>query len=358
MSSENRTHDPSPGKIGRARLAGHVAKSRDLASAVVLLATCGALVVSGRSIVGGLVVFMRDALRSASGDFSSSTALNAGARAAVEALAFPLAAAVGSSLIINLAQTRGLFRSTIVSPDATRLVPRLRRLVSADSLFMAGGALVKTAVLLLVSATTFVVAVPTVVGLCGRPLRLLLEGWLVTSKSIGAALTFAMLGLGLADYLWQLVRYSKSLRMSADELKREQRESEGEPVFKHERRRLHLELTGASADLSEADVVVVDPLRVAVAIRYAPEFAAAPLLVRKGRGSVATLIESLAAERGVLIVVNPDLATALDTKEVGDEIPEWLFERIADLIVDAKFTSKVANRAERPQTTSEVNDAQ
>lgn len=344
MSSENRTHDPSPGKIGRARLAGHLAQSRDLCSAVVLLATCGALAVSGRSLAGGLVVFMRDALRGASGGFSAGTALDAGSRVAFETLVFPIAAALGSALIINLAQTRGLFRGTIVSPDATRLGPRLRRLLGADSAFMAGSALVKTAVLLLVSAAAFVVVAPTLVALCGSSPRLVLEGYFVTSRSVGVALTLSMLGLGLMDYVWQLVRHAKSLRMSADELRREQRESEGEPVFKHERRRIHLELTRAFANLAEADIVVADPHRVAVAIRYAPELAAAPVLVRKGRGIVASQIVSLAAEAAVPIIVDPDLAAAVDGTEEGDEIPERLFEPVAELIADAKYTSKLANR--------------
>jgi flagellar biosynthesis protein FlhB len=358
MSSENRTLAPSPRKIDRARLAGYVAQSRDLGSAVVLLATCGALAVAGRAIVGGLVVFMHDAFRGASGRFSSAPALDAGSRAIVEALALPLAAAVLSALIINLAQTRGLIRGTVVLPDSTRLVPRLRRLLSADSVLMAGGALLKTAALFTVSATALVVVVPSLLVLCGRPPRLVLEGLFAASKSIGVALTLALLGLGLVDYLWQLARYSRSLRMSMDELKREQRESEGEPLFKHERRRMHLDLTRTFAPLAEADVVVADPHRLAVVIRYSPELAAAPVLVCKGRDAVASRIESLAVAAGVPIVGNPDLATAVDGTEEGDSIPESLYERMAELIADVKLTAKVANRAEQPHTTSDVNDAQ
>lgn len=358
-SSEERTHDPSPRKIAKARLAGHVVQSRDLGSAVVLLGAGIAMLWAGRSFVGGLTVFMRDALQGATGEFSGRGALDAGVRAAVEALALPVAAIVLSALTINLVQTRGLFRSTLVSPDSSRLVPRLHRLLDADRVSIACGGVIKVAVLLLVSAVAVVVIAPSLLGLCGgRPSRVL-EGLLATSKIVGATLALAMLALGIADYVWQLRRHSKSLRMSPDEVKREQRESEGEPVFKHERKRIHVEWTQAFANFAESDVVVVDPRNAAVALCFAPEVAAAPVVMRKGRGAVASYIESLAAEAGIPIIVSPDLAAALAETEEGGEVPEGLYEPVAQLIADAKSTG-VGKRAERLQTASEVDidDAQ
>jgi flagellar biosynthesis protein FlhB len=342
-SSEEPTHDPSPRKIARARLAGHVVRSRDLGAAVVLLGAGVSMLFAVRSFVGGLTVFMRDALGGATGEFSGRGALDAGVRAAIEALALPVAAIVVSALTINLVQTRGLFRRTLVSPDSARLVPRLHRLLDTDRLLIACGGVIKVAVLLLVSAAAVVVVAPSLLGLCGgRPSRML-EGLLATSKTVGATLALAMLALGIGDYVWQLRRHSKSLRMSPDEVKREQRESEGDPVFKHERKRIHVELTQALASFAESDVVVLDPRNAAVALCFAPEVAAAPVVTRKGCGAVASYIESLAAEAGVPIVVNPDLAAALAETEEGGEIPEGLYGPVAALIADAKSTG-VAKR--------------
>lgn len=354
--SENRLHDASLRKIGTARRAGYVAQSRDLAFAVVLLAACISLAFAGRSFVGGLVVFMRDALRGASGVSLWLTALDAGVRAAASALACPLGAIVFLSLAMGLVQTRGLFRSTVVSPDPIRLVARLRRLFGADSVFAAGTGVAKTLVLGLVSAAALAGVAPALFELWGSPPARVLEGLLVISKSVGITMTLAMLGLGGADYLWQMRRYSKSLRMSADEVRREQRESEGVPLLKCERTRLRWELLRAVAKLAEADVVVTNPHVLAVALRFAPELAPAPTVVRKGRAAAASDIVMLAAKTGVPVVVMSDLAAALDESEEGDEIPEWLYERVAELIADARCSTAVAEGAKGRQTASEVLD--
>ncbi len=214
----------------------------------------------------------------------------------------------------------------------------------------------KSLVLGLVSAAALAGVAPALFELWGSPPTRVLEGLFVTSKRVGITMTLAMLGLGAADYLWQMRRHSRSLRMSVDEARREQRETEGDPALKRERTRLHWEVTRAVANLAEADVVVANPHVVAVALRFAPELAPAPTVVRKGRAAAASHIVLLAAEYGVPVVVMPDLASALDESGEGDEIPEWLYERVAELIADARSSTAVADGAMGRQTAREVLD--
>lgn len=331
---------------------GQVALSHDLGFAAVFLSACLVCIFAGKSVGGGLVAFTRDALRGATGSFSGGgQAIAAGALAAGEALLALCVAVVGAALAIGLAQSRCLFRRTLMPVGSGRLFPRLRRLLGPDGLVFAGSALAKVVALLLAAAVMFAVVAPTVLGLAGACPRNILNGLFVTSKTLGEGLALAMIVLGLGDYVWQLRRHSKALRMTADEVKREQKEAEGDPVFKQERKRIHRDLAQAFANIAGADVVVVDPHSAAVALRFDPKLADAPVVLRSGRGVLASSLQSSAAAAGVPIVANSKLAAALAQAEEGDEISEALYESVAELFADVAHPS-LSSHAESPSNSN------
>jgi flagellar biosynthesis protein FlhB len=146
--------------------------------------------------------------------------------------------------------------------------------------------------------------------------------------------------------------------MSQDEVKREHKEFEGDPVVKAERKRIHLKLAQAYvlADLAVADVVVVDHHCVAVALRFDPDSIEGPVVLCKGRDSLASRIEALASQAHVPVVVAPDLAADLTVVAELAQIPEVLYEAVADLLVVAKPELAFAGRrnARRTSGTTDV----
>ena len=122
--------------------------------------------------------------------------------------------------------------------------------------------------------------------------------------------------------------------MSKDEVKREYRESEGDPGLKAARRRAHQEaLTGATLGaLKTASVVIVNPTHLATALKYSEEEELAPSVIAQGQGEMAKLIVDAARAYGVPIVRDVPVARALNELEVGDEIPEVLYEAVAEIL--------------------------
>ena len=142
------------------------------------------------------------------------------------------------------------------------------------------------------------------------------------------------LALGLVDLLLTRRAWLMRHRMSKDEIKREHRESEGDPAIKAARRRAHQEaLTGATLGaLKTASVVVVNPTHLAIALKYSEQDDQAPSIVAQGQGEMAKLIIDAARAYGVPIVRDVPVARALNELEIGDEIPEALYEAVAEIL--------------------------
>jgi len=140
--------------------------------------------------------------------------------------------------------------------------------------------------------------------------------------------------LGLLDLLLTRRAWFQRHRMSKDEIKREHRESEGDPALKAARRRAHQEaLTGATLGaLKTASVVIVNPTHLATALKYSEEEELAPSVIAQGQGEMAKQIIEAARAYGVPIVRDVPVARALNELEIGDEIPEVLYEAVAEIL--------------------------
>jgi flagellar biosynthetic protein FlhB len=150
-------------------------------------------------------------------------------------------------------------------------------------------------------------------------------GWLAAALALVAAVDVPLV-------LW---RHYSRLRMTAEEYKREARESEGDPQLKARVRSLQRERARKRmmAEVPKADVVVTNPTHFAVAIAYRDGTMRAPRVVAKGTELVAAAIRALASEHGVPILEAPPLARALHhTTEIGEEIPAALYNAVAQVL--------------------------
>lgn len=242
--AENRPYEPSPRRVARARSAGRIALSTQLTGGGVALAACLALLVSGKAILGGLVLFVRGAVMASTRHTPPAAALGEAVRALTSASAAPLLATAGTAILIGAVQTRGLFSAGLVRPGAHRFSPRLRRLWPRGSVGAVGLNLAEAVFLVMVGAACLAGVLPALARATTVPG--LIDALLVCLTHVGLGLAAAMVALGLGDSFWRHHRHRQALRMTRDEAAREHKESEGDPLLKAEQKGVHREWLGAN----------------------------------------------------------------------------------------------------------------
>ena len=153
-------------------------------------------------------------------------------------------------------------------------------------------------------------------------------------RALVKALT-ALVFIAGADLALKRFRLAGKLKMTKEELKREHKEEEGDPLIRSRRRRQHREIARGrvAAEVPRADVVVVNPTHIAVALRYRPGEDRAPRVTAKGKGEQAENIRDLARENGIPIVENIPLARLLYKRvKVGRTIPAETFKAVAAIL--------------------------
>lgn len=163
-----------------------------------------------------------------------------------------------------------------------------------------------------------------------------------TAAFLGSTITnaairmcIALVVIGVADYGYQWWEYEKSLRMSKQEIKEENKEVEGNPEIKSKirQKQRQMSMRRMLQDIPKADVVITNPTHYAVAIKYDPEKADAPIVVAKGQDYIALRIKEIAKENKVEIVENKPLARTLyNTVEIGGKIPPELYQAVAEVL--------------------------
>jgi type III secretion protein U len=333
-SAAAKTEEPTQQRLAEARRRGSIAVSRDLLSGLTGLALCAALVLGGRAWIGGLTAYLRLALGDAVSRPNLAPAGRAALRAAEDGLLLPLGIAVVAALAVGLTQTGGLFSVYPLRFDMGRVLPSAGRLLGAAGLGEMAKGFLSAMVVAALAWWTLSPALSDLAHLAGAPAGSALEVFGFFGERLGLRLAVAAAVLGAADYLWQRHRHAKSLRMSREEVKREHKESEGDPLHKAERQRLHREMLERQMidEVHLANLVVVGGDHLAVALRYDPVEAGAPVVVAKGERLVAGMIRDVAREAGVPVWGDGALAQSLREVEEGDEIPEAIFEAVAKLL--------------------------
>lgn len=149
-----------------------------------------------------------------------------------------------------------------------------------------------------------------------------------------AVLLFFTAILAVFDWFWQKRQHENSIKMSKQEVKQEHKDMDGDPQLKARIRNLQFEMTRKRmlADVPTADVIITNPTHYAVAIKYVPG-SAAPMVVAKGKDNVAQTIKKIAKAHKVPIIENKPLARSLHRQvEIGQSIPESLFQAVAEIL--------------------------
>jgi len=157
-----------------------------------------------------------------------------------------------------------------------------------------------------------------------------------TAFMMALKMCIAMVFISLADFLYQHWKHEKDLKMTKQEVKDEFKNMEGDPKIKGKIRQKQLQMSAMRmmSKVPEADVVITNPTHYAVALGYEDGVSSAPTVLAKGQDYIARKIREVAVEHDIQIVENPPLAQSLYAMcEVDDEIPEELYQAVADVLV-------------------------
>lgn len=340
----DKTEKPTPKKLQDARRKGQVPKSRDLSSTVTLLGvTALALLAAGWAAqqLGGL---MDAALALLHEPFA-----NAAPRLAQRALAALLA--VSAAVLLPLMalgiaaeylQAGPVFALEKLKPKLEHMNPveGVKRMFTLDALIELAKAVLKTAVLLAIGWLAVRALLPEVARLpqSGTP-ALLGDALAETARRLLVWTVTAFVLLALLDAVYQRWSFMRKMRMSRRDIRQEVKDAEGDPYVKQQRRQLQEEWSqrNAGAAAANANVLIVNPTHVAIAIDYDRDLCPVPTIAAKGEDTLARAMRAAAEEAGVPVVRNVPLARDLLARgEVGEAIPADLFGALAEVVLWAR----------------------
>lgn len=340
-SDLEKTEQPSLQRLEKAREEGQVARSRELTTFVLLMAGGAGLWFMGSAITQKLVKVLRDGLtldKRLTYDTEQLLphlhALSFDALLAMMPFLFILLlAALLSPMLLN----GWLFTLQPLQPKFSKLNPvaGIGRMFSSNSLVELIKAIAKALVVGGIGAWAIWHNKDAVMLLMTQPLAGAIPqlGYLMWSCFV--TIMGGMLLIVAIDVPFQLYQHNKKLMMTKEEVRRESKESEGNPEVKGRIRRMQREMAQRRmmAEIPTADVVVTNPTHFSVALRYSETGMRAPIVVAKGSELTAARIREIATEHGVPILEAPPLARALyKHTEIGDSIPEALYTAVAEVL--------------------------
>jgi flagellar biosynthetic protein FlhB len=348
VAHDDKTEAPTPKRKREARQEGRIPRSAELGTwSALLLATFIVPMAIGHASAGVLDLFERALALMAAPDAGAAVGLvGAGARTTLLGTAPIAAAMLLCGVGVNLAQTGLVLSAKKLKPKAERLNPLagLKRLFSPESAWNGAKVLLRTAVLAVVAWMPLRRTAAELTALDRPPMAELVAATGETAVVVVRLVAAVGLLLGVLDYALSRRRTMKGMRMTKQEVRDENRNSEGDPMVRHHIRQRQREMSRNRmiAAVADASVVVVNPTHVAVALRYTPG-QGAPVLVARGKGEVATRIRAEAERHRVPMVRDVPLAWALhDTGTLDRPIPAELFEAVARVLA---FVLTVGRRA-------------
>lgn len=352
-SDQNKSEPATPFKLNKAREKGTVARGTDLGFATSLIAFAGYLWIFGPGLAGSLSLAARRTLVTAptlaSGPNESLRLMGMVFSTIAQPMLFLFGTIFVTVLVFEIVQTGFVFTFTPLSPQFSRLSPAngfkrvfsLRQFVETiKNVFKLA---VYTALAALVILDARKMTVPAISDTGGLVDALGRAGFRLLILFAGAAVIVAVL-----DQLIARRDFSKRMRMTRQETRRETRDREGDARFKQRRRQVHREYAKLSKSLKNvrsADVLITNPTHYAVALSYDTASMSAPKVVAQGADQMALRLKRMAFLHGVVTIENRELARNLYHRcEIDREIPETYFRAVAQIYRQLRRQSSLQPR--------------
>ena len=337
----DKSQEATPHRRQQAREKGQVAKSQDLASAVLLLVGVLSLSWLGTPLCDFFAALAEQQLSHGVSvelgrdDFLARTLLLSGELARAVLPIF--VALLVSGVAVNLVQTGIMFVPERIAPDISHLDPiaGFQRIFSLAGFVRLGFGIVKLLIVAVVAGIYAYQERATILGLTALDTRQLAAYLPTVLLSITLKIAVALVILALLDYGFQWWKQEQDLRMTTQEVREEMKDLQGDPQIIARRRMVQRQLVmnRLSKAVPKADVVVTNPTELAVAIQYDTQTMEAPIVVAKGAGALAQRIRRLALESGIPIIEKKPLAQALYKEvDLNRPIPQRLYAAVAELL--------------------------
>ena len=333
------TEKPTQKRLRDARRDGDVPKSREVTSTVLVLCW---LVLAWLAFpfvsrqISGLMQLSLQAVSQPAATAPSAFLMEA-FRTMLTSLLPLLLAAAAIGLLTEFLQVGGLFVPKRVLPKGERLNPAegLSRLFSQENWVEVLKSVLKTAALIAIFILVLLRVLPEILRLPLGDSHAIADAHWHAFMWVGVWTVAVFAAISCVDAVYQRFVFTKRLRMSRRDIRREMRDTEGDPFVKGRRKQLHQEW--AQQNMLEAvrrsSAVVVNPEHIAVAILYEPGTTELPIVCAKGEDYTAQLIREAAEEAGVPIMRNVELARGLHASVGLDEyVKAEFFQAVAELL--------------------------
>ncbi|MFZ2997964.1 flagellar type III secretion system protein FlhB [Sphingobium sp.] len=355
--SGEKTEKPTQKKLDDAAKKGDILQSRELGTALVVMAGIGWLAVTGPSLIGSLSHMLTQGLRFGREDIADFSPAQRGLEL-LGGIVLPVAGVMFATFVAAIAAPALLgslgFRPGAFAPKASKLNPGagLKKIFGTQGLIELLKSIAKVGLLGSVGIWLMWDSMTKIIGM-GKaglaPAIADLGNMFIFTCLVMAGGLFVIAGI---DVPTQIMQRSKRLGMSKQDVKDEHKESEGSPELKGQIRRRQFEVLSGSTRqaVAEASVIITNPTHFAVALRYKPGVDAAPVVVARGNDEVAAAIRELADQNGVTILQYPELARAIYfTSRAGQIVNEGLFMAVATILAFVfRVENKMAGEMDRP----------
>jgi flagellar biosynthetic protein FlhB len=347
---EDKTEDPSQRKLSDARKKGQVPLSREANSWLMLFSGSMLVLYLLPSMMEDLTAHLRSYLEFAhvwpAPPGGIRTVLGDSFLRILQILAAPLILLIAAALIGPLGQVGFLISYEKIQPDFSKisLIKGWGRLFSMRSFVEFLKGLAKITLIAIVAIALLRPYFDKIDHMVGLEIPDMLHEIYFLNKKLLNGVLAALFFLALADFTYQRIEHTKSLRMSKQEVKDEYKQSEGDPHIKARLRQLRSEKSRQRMmqSVPQADVIITNPTHYAIALKYDPNGMDAPICVAKGLDFVAQKIKEIATEHKIIMVENKPLARSLyDTVEIDKEIPIEHYKAVAEII---SYVFKMRNK--------------
>lgn len=338
---QERTEEATPKRREEAREKGQVAKSRELASVAVLLAALIYFYFGASGLLKNIMDMMKAHF------FASGTT-----KLTVESiqpmaidialdsfiiLAPLLVFLVAAGLAANVLQVGFMFAPKSIAPKFSKIDPLkgFQRMLSLRSMVELIKSILKIAIITVVAWLTIKNEIAAMLPLPDQEITDILIYISRVSFNILVTTCWVLVALAVLDYAYQKWEFERELKMTRQEIRDENKLTEGDPLIKGRIRRLQRDMARKRmmAAVPKADVVITNPEHLAVALKYAPDSMNAPVVVAKGADLIAAKIRDIAGKHNIPIIENKPLAQVLyKTVRIDNAIPEALYKAVAEIL--------------------------
>lgn len=345
MGDEDKQFEASPQKIKKARESGQVFKSKDLSTAILLIVMFTFLIsmvpIVWKEIAALFVVVFDQipygTIQGVGWQFLTLLAL----KALVFLIGPFLFLSALVSIMVDFLQVGPLIATKAIEPKFDKLNPvkGFKNIFSQRTLVELVKNIIKMVILGIVGVMVFmeffdrllmVGAAENVFAMMG------ILGALLMKFIMMAGVAF--FAIGGADFLFQRWKFMQDQKMSFKEMKDEYKNSEGDPMVKQQLRQRRMQMMQQSMleAVPDADVIITNPIHLAVAVKYDMDNMDAPTVVAKGAELFAEKIKDIAQKHNIPIVEQPDVARTLyRVVEIDSEIPADVYQAVAEILLFA-----------------------